>query len=113
MGCRDPPATPRKLTHVLPEHRHPTPQMTPHARARCAEMGICTKVAKRIWQNRTVTYRGSTPGSRVALSTTDSRYAVVYRERPGEPDLIVTVLFNQPDRYVRNGTTFIITERGI
>lgn len=55
--------------------------MTPHARERCAEMGISTKVAKRIWRERSLTrpdYQRK-PGRVVAHS---SRY---------RPDLCIVV----------------------
>jgi hypothetical protein len=37
----------------------PTPRMTKHARERCVEMGISTKVAKAIVRNVDMTYSGS------------------------------------------------------
>jgi hypothetical protein len=82
-----------------------TPRMTHHARQRCAEMGISTKVAKRIYRERVLTYEGK-PGSdaRVALSN-DQDYAVVYTE-VDDGVLICSVVFRTQDDYRRNGATF-------
>lgn len=90
----------------------PTPVMSKHARERCAEMGISTKVAKRIWRRPTLmTYPGN-PGSgaTVAVSREWPEYMVVGVERDDEPDLIVSIMFRSPKVYVRNGTTFEVIE---
>lgn len=87
-----------------------TPVLSKHARERCAEMGISTKIAKRIVQNARVTYRGTNSKSdtgRVALCPDYPDYAVVFAEDGKGGTIIITVLFNTPDRYVRLGETFI------
>jgi hypothetical protein len=71
-------------------------------------MGISTKVAKRIVRNPSMT-RPDVPGShrRIAISNDEPDYVVVYV--PGDPNLIVTVLFNQPADYIRNGVHYILS----
>lgn len=86
-----------------------TPRLLPHARERCAEMGISTKVAKAIVKAPAMTYCGK-PGtdSRVAVSDDIPEYAVVfYPETEALPPIIVTVVFRTPDDYVRDGETYI------
>lgn len=86
-----------------------TPVLTQHARERCAEMGISTKVAKRIVQGARTIYPGrNTHGgnSTVALCPDYPEYAVVFAVEGDLPPVIVTVLFNTPDRYVRAGETY-------
>lgn len=90
----------------------PTPRLTPHARERCVEMGISTKVAKAIVRHADVRYpaRPGQPGI-AALSDVYPGYAVVYVERDaGEPPVVVTVLFNAQDFAARNGTTYVPAE---
>lgn len=86
-----------------------TPRMTQHARDRCAEMGISTKVAKHIWRNRTGTYPGH-PGSgrRIAFSANPD-YMLVYADTPDGP-VVCSVVFRTDCRYIRNGTTYIRVE---
>lgn len=80
-----------------------TPRILPHALERCHEMGISTKVAKRIIRNADLT-RPSSDGLRIAVSDADPDYAVVYY--PGSPPVVVTVVFRTYDLYVRQGATF-------
>ena len=92
-----------------------TPVLTRHARERCAEMGISTKVAKRIVQHARVTYRGTNAhggNSRVALCCDYPDYAVVFAEGDDGKAVIITVVFNTPGRYERQGDHFIdLTEK--
>lgn len=86
--------------------------LTHHARERCAEMGISTKVAKRIVQHARVTYRAANTQSqsancRIALCCDYPEYAVVFDQEPDGRQVIVTVVFNTPGRYERQGETFI------
>ncbi len=87
----------------------PDPTISEHARARCAEMGISTKVAKAIAKNPTLTYSGN-PGTdcRVYLSEAHPEYAVVVGPPPSGSDrpVVVTVLFRTEDDYVRAGATY-------
>ena len=88
-----------------------TPVMSTHARDRCAEMGISTKVAKTIAMNPSITYAGAPdglPGSMVCLSDEYPQYAVVTAPGRWEADVtvVITVLFRTPERYTRNGATF-------
>jgi hypothetical protein len=86
-----------------------TPRMTPHAALRCIEMGISTKVAKRIVRNADV----RRPGGRhsdamIATSDDDPDYAVVYY--PTDPPIVITVVFRTPEVYVRRGIGFEVSE---
>lgn len=87
----------------------PTPRLTDHAKDRCAEMGISTKVAKQIVRHPSVVRPGKAEtGCRVVTSDRHPRYAVVLG--PEEDPVIVTVLFNTPDFYKRNGATYEVTQ---
>ncbi len=83
-----------------------TPVMSRHARERCAEMEISTKVAKRIWRFWSVK-RGmhDQEGKLMVTSAEEPDYAVVVDIRPEVP-IIVTVLFNEKDVYVRDGAEY-------
>jgi hypothetical protein len=83
-----------------------TPVMSRHARERCAEMEISTKVAKRIWRFWSVK-RGmhDQPGRLMVTSAEEPAYVVVVDTRPEVP-IIVTVLFNEKDVYVRDGADY-------
>lgn len=75
-----------------------TPVLTEHARQRCAEMGISTKVAKRIVQYADVV-RHSDVGSgqcSVAVSDRHPEYVVVF-DAHEDPAVIVTVLYRDPN----------------
>lgn len=83
----------------------PMATMSDHARERCAEMGISTKVAKAIVRNPAVTRPGN-PGTGAVVVTSDRHpeYAVVLDT---ETDVVVTVLFRTHVEYDRCGSTFI------
>lgn len=83
-----------------------TPKMTRHALERCQEMGISSKVAKRIVRHATLVRPGNriTRDAYVATSDGDPLYAVVFY--PGDPPVIVTVLFRTYETYARRGATF-------
>lgn len=84
----------------------PTPRLTKHARERCAEMGISTKVAKHIYRHADVRIPGNRDtGCLVARSDAYPDYRVVYCETADGP-LIVTVDFYSLVPYVREGETF-------
>ena len=84
-----------------------TPVLTRHAQARCAEMEISTKVAKRIVQHGEVAYPG-TPSAQgptmVVLWSGDPNYAVV---TDPSRTLVLTVLFRTLEFYERAGSTFL------
>lgn len=80
-----------------------TPRLTHHARQRCAEMGIGTRVAKRIVQQADCR-RPSRDGATVATCEAYPEYAVVFEA--GEPNVIITVVFRTTEAYVREGATF-------
>jgi hypothetical protein len=83
-----------------------TPVMTNHARERCAEMGISTKVAKRIWRERVLTWVDR-PGSDCHLAfSSDPDYGVVYTTDAAGRVVIVTVVFRTSDYYVRRGVSY-------
>lgn len=95
---------------MVPRPDRPTPVMSHHARQRCVEMGISTKVAKRIVQTSYLTYAGrpgSPPGTKVHLSHEHSEYAAVTAPSDEGGEVVLTVLFRTQEEYVRNGTTFI------
>lgn len=83
-----------------------TPRLSRHARERCAEMGISTKVAKEIVRHPDVDRPGK-PGSdrRVAVSDLHPGYAVVYA--PHDPPEVISVVFRTQVRYHRNGTEYV------
>lgn len=86
-----------------------TPTMSCHARERCAEMGISTKVAKRIVQHADMVHPGNVgTGCLVARSDAYPDYIVVFS--PTEPPTVVTVAFRTDIEYVRNGTTYVPVE---
>ncbi len=77
------------------------PKITPHARERCAEMGISTKVAKRIWRDPDLVlpdFQGRATRRFLHSSTVEPAYAIVVE---GE-DIVVTVLHYSPEeRFTR------------
>jgi hypothetical protein len=89
-----------------------TPRLTDHARERCVQMEISTKVAKRIWQHRTLKRpmcadADGLDTDRVLVTAADyPEYVVVVDEKgwfgQGGPPVIVTVLFNCEGRFVRD-----------
>lgn len=88
-----------------------TPRMTKHARRRCAEMGISTKVPKRIIRNADITHetgaRGRDRARYVAKSDLYPEYVVPYFIDPVDGVAVVcTVLFATDRPYVRNGATY-------
>lgn len=85
-----------------------TPRLTHHARERCAEMGLSTKVAKAIVQRPTMTYPSRSRDGHMALIATSvhvPEYAVVFL--PEDPPLILTVVFREQRTYVRDGESYI------
>lgn len=82
-----------------------TPILSQHARERCAEMGIRTRVAKDIVRHADVVRAGKR-GDDALMATSDRypEYAVVFG--PRDPPIIVTVLFREQETYVRNGSTY-------
>lgn len=93
----------------------PTPRLDDHARDRCREMGISTKVAKQVVRHAQVTYCGDRrkygPDNRIAISPLYPDYAVVYDEpRVGDRPVIRTVLFNAEDFGERAGPTYVPKE---
>ena len=84
-----------------------TYRMSRHARDRCAEMGISTKVAKRIAREADLTYSGDPrhgDGAVVAMCSAVPEYAVVLDR---ESRVIVTVLFRTDEQYVRSGASYL------
>lgn len=90
-----------------------TARMTKHARERCAEMQISTKVAKHIVANAEVRYTTQcNDGNKamMALWSGEPRYAVVYSDDE-DPPLVITVIFNSRDFYERDGATFRVVQQ--
>lgn len=82
-----------------------TPILTDHARERCAQMGIPTKVVKRIWQHRTLV-RGLQDQHRVVVTAVhEPQYALVVDDTEAVP-VIITVLFAEREEWVREGTSY-------
>lgn len=88
-----------------------TPVMTRHARDRCAEMGISTKVAKLIHRTRDATYPGTVTKtgeqSYIAMSDLVPDYVIAYLPKVHGPDVIMTVLFKSTEYYERAGDTYV------
>lgn len=81
--------------------------MTNHARQRCAEMKISTKVAKRIVQHADVIYPGAPShhnGACIYLWAGEPLYAVC--AIPSDPPLVLSVLFHTAVAYERDGATY-------
>lgn len=99
-----------QLRHQAPVQL--TPVMTRHARDRCAEMGISTKVAKLIHRTRDATYPGSVTKtgeqSYIAMSDHEPDYVIAYLPKDHGPDVILTVLFKTTELYERAGETYIM-----
>lgn len=86
-----------------------TPRISQHARERCAEMGISTKIAKQIIRRPDLirpsrSVGGSEKGLVMVTSDRYPEYAVVYC--PAD-EVVVTVLFRTCERYRRDGAHFI------
>lgn len=81
-----------------------TPRMTRHALQRCMELGITSKRAKRIVQNRTTMYpsqRSHTNNGMIVHSASDTEYGVVWDP---ETNTILTVLPRTHVDYTRTET---------
>lgn len=87
-----------------------TPRLTRHARERCEEMGISTRVAKRIVQHADIRYPAQRNGT-AATSKRHPEYTVIYVVEDGVP-IILTVVFRTTEQYVRAGNTFIPATQG-
>lgn len=85
------------------------PKMTEHARQRCAEMGISTKVAKRMVKNPSVTHTTKKGDGDRIICTSDEYplYVVVYSVGRDGNIWIITVLFNTQIRYKREGASWV------
>lgn len=87
-----------------------TAVLTRHARERCEEMKIGTKVAKHIVAHAEVRYAVKCKDGNkamMALWTGQPKYAVVFDTREDGTPVVVTVIFNAPDYYERAGDTYI------
>lgn len=87
-----------------------TPVMTEHARQRCLEMGISTKVPKQIVRRANLV-RPDKPGSArcVMQSSKHPGYVAVVEEvEASEPPayVVITVMFNDPGFKARKGVTY-------
>jgi hypothetical protein len=69
--------------------------MSNHARLRCEQMGISTKVAKRIVRSHDVAWTDA-DGRSVATSEAHPDLAVVYAD-----GVVITVLYRTQNAYVR------------
>lgn len=96
---------------------HPvTPVMSTHARERCAEMGIPTKLAKAIWIRQQGGHGGTSypdpsrgTGRLIVRADEFPGYAIVVDPHSDRP-VIVTVLFDSQEQYVREGRTYRVVE---
>lgn len=75
-----------------------TPKISEHARERCEQMGISTKVPKRIWRHRTLTRPDPQghDGTRFVWSEVEPAYAAIINIE-ADPPLVCTVLYFTPD----------------
>lgn len=74
-------------------------RLSDHARERCAEMGLPTRVAKRIVRSHDMSWAGAA-GRTVAVSSAFPDLAVVYAAKI-DPPVVVTVLWRTQDQYDR------------
>lgn len=83
----------------------PTPLLTNHARKRCAQYGIPTKVIKRIVRDPDMTRPANSPnrppGARIARCDEHPEYTVVYN-MDGDQPVVITILF-EPGVYAAQG----------
>lgn len=97
-------------------HTEVTPRLSDHARERCVQMGISTKVPKRIWRNRMLVrpMLGQDPRTLVTSPDVPGYIAVVdesgWANNGGAP-VIVTVMFDCYDEYIREGETYRLGNR--
>lgn len=79
-----------------------TPIITPHARDRCAEMGVSTKVAKRIVREPSTTRPDPQghPRRRFVWSAVEPDYAVVV-DVESAPPVVCTVLYYTSEPFTR------------
>lgn len=83
-----------------------TPRLSDHARLRCIQMEVNTKRAKRIVQHPSMVIPGppSNKDSFIATSADDKELQVAYAiDEDGRP-IIITVLWNTQEFYVRDDT---------
>lgn len=73
-----------------------TPRLSDHARQRCAEMKVNTKVAKRVWQNRSVC-REDVDGRLLVTSVDYPDWLAVVARAELEDPVIVTLLRRTDD----------------
>lgn len=85
-----------------------TPRLSRHARERCEQMGIATKRAKRVVQERRLTYAGTRGNGAVVVMSDDPDIAVVWDELR---NVIVTVIPRTEDDYVRTPDGYQVTRR--
>lgn len=91
----------------------PTPHLTEHARQRCKEMGLGTKVAKHIVRKGELCYP-STPsadGTPTVIYQWSGSKAYAVCAVQGSPDRVLSVLFRTPETYQRAGLSFVSVDR--
>lgn len=87
-----------------------------HAQRRCSEMGLTSSVVKQIIANPSST----SPGHRTSwgspttlyISEVDPRFVVCTTVNDRGETLVVTILFNSPEEYVRDGNGYILASTG-
>lgn len=102
-------------TPGTPAHRG-TPTLTHHARERCQQMGISTKVINRIWHTHTMMAPAAPPAADsrkqeqalFVYSPEHPDYLLVIpeRDRHKQSPTAVTIVFNTTDKYVRVGDAY-------
>ena len=80
-----------------------TPTISDHARQRCAEMGLSTKVAKRAWRHQSMT-RPDPQGNpnRVFVSSNAEPKVALIVDTSGHIPQVVTVLWYSYTPFVRS-----------
>lgn len=75
-----------------------TARMSHHARVRCGEMGVSTKIAKRMVEDHDVAWTNA-DGLTVATSDRHPEVTVVFAD--GAPPTVVTVVWRTQETYDR------------
>lgn len=80
-----------------------TPVISDHARARCVEMGLSTKVAKLIWRTRDLVRPDPQGREDRVFVGSDARpdVALIVQQYGGERPVVITVLWRTEEPFLR------------
>lgn len=79
-------------------------RMTPHARERCEQMGVSTKVAKRIWRERSMTrpeFQRHENRVFVHSSTYRPDLVLIVEDPDSDDPRVITVMYHSYERVER------------